>query len=120
MKQTSMLQEKHCRACDAQTAAISEAESREWMAQLSPEWALSGEHPFLVREFRFKNFYQTIAFVNALAWIAHGEDHHPDLEVGYNRCKVQYHTHAINGLTENDFICAAKIDALLPMLAREG
>jgi 4a-hydroxytetrahydrobiopterin dehydratase len=55
-----------------------------------------------------------MAFVNALAWIAHAEDHHPDIEVGYRNCHVRYSTHAIGGLSENDFICAAKIDALLP------
>ncbi|EGQ63942.1 pterin-4-alpha-carbinolamine dehydratase, partial [Acidithiobacillus sp. GGI-221] len=64
-------------------------------------------------EFRFKNFYETMAFVNAVAWISHREDHHPDLELGYNRCVVHYSTHAIGGLSENDFICAARVDALL-------
>ena len=58
--------------------------------------------------------YQTMAFVNAIAWIAHCENHHPDLAVGYHYCHVTYQTHAIEGLSENDFICAAKIDALLP------
>jgi 4a-hydroxytetrahydrobiopterin dehydratase len=65
------------------------------------------------REFRFKNFYETMAFVNAVAWISHREDHHPELELGYNRCVVHYSTHAIGGLSENDFICAARVDALL-------
>lgn len=64
------------------------------------------------QEFRFKDFYETIAFVNAVAWIANREDHHPDLEVGYNRCLVRYTTHAVDGLSQNDFICAARIDAL--------
>jgi 4a-hydroxytetrahydrobiopterin dehydratase len=65
------------------------------------------------REFRFKNFYETMAFVNAVAWISHREDHHPDLELGYNHCVVHYSTHATGGLSENDFICAARVDALL-------
>ena len=65
------------------------------------------------RLFRFKNWCQTMAFVNAIAWIAHRENHHPDLEVGYNTCRVSYTTHAIGGLSENDFICAAKVEALL-------
>jgi 4a-hydroxytetrahydrobiopterin dehydratase len=59
--------------------------------------------------------YQTMAFVNASAWISHREDHHPDIEVGYNKCRVSYMTHAIDGLSENDFICAAKIDSLLDL-----
>ena len=53
-----------------------------------------------------------MAFVNAVAWVAHQQDHHPDLEVGYNRCKIVYTTHAVGGLSLNDFICAAHIDAL--------
>jgi 4a-hydroxytetrahydrobiopterin dehydratase len=62
--------------------------------------------------FEFKNYYQTMAFVNAVAWLSHQEDHHPDLSVGYNRCLVNYSTHVVNGLSENDFICAAKVDRL--------
>jgi len=67
----------------------------------------------LEKIFPFKNYYETMAFVNALAWISHREDHHPDLSVGYNKCYVSYWTHAIGGLSENDFICAAKIERLL-------
>ena len=66
----------------------------------------------LVKVYPFGNYYQTMAFVNALAWVSHREDHHPDLTLGYNRCRVEYSTHAIGGLSENDFICAAKCDAL--------
>jgi pterin-4a-carbinolamine dehydratase len=66
----------------------------------------------LERTWKFTDFHRTMAFVNAVAWIAHVEDHHPDLEVGYNRCRMRYTTHAIGGLSENDFICAAKVDAL--------
>ena len=84
------------------------------LEQLHADWTLASDNKSISRTFRFKNYYQTLAFVNALAWIAHGEDHHPDLEVGYNRCLVRYSTHAVGGLSENDFICAARIDALLP------
>jgi len=65
------------------------------------------------REFKFKNFYETMAFVNAVAWIANKEDHHPDMEVGYNKCLVKFSTHSVGGLSQNDFICAAKVDQLL-------
>lgn len=65
------------------------------------------------RTFTFKDFHETMAFVNAVAWIAHREDHHPDLEVGDRRCLVRYTTHSTGGLTENDFICALRIDALV-------
>lgn len=67
----------------------------------------------IAKRFDFKNYYQTMAFVNAVAWIAHGEGHHPDLEVSYRSCRVRYTTHAIGGLSENDFICAARVEGLL-------
>jgi 4a-hydroxytetrahydrobiopterin dehydratase len=78
-----------------------------------PGWELNETGTEISRTFSFKNFHQTMAFVNALAWIAHREDHHPELEVGYKRCRVRYSTHAIGGLSENDFICAAKVAALV-------
>lgn len=67
----------------------------------------------IAKSFEFKNYYQTMAFVNAVAWIAHSEGHHPDLEVSYRSCRVSYTTHAIGGLSDNDFICAARVDALI-------
>jgi 4a-hydroxytetrahydrobiopterin dehydratase len=67
------------------------------------------------KTYSFKNYYQTMAFVNATAWISHREDHHPDIGVGYNTCDVAYVTHAIKGISENDFICAAKLDALFDL-----
>ena len=69
----------------------------------------------LAKLYAFKNYHETMAFVNALAWISHREDHHPALQVGYNNCRVEYMTHAIGGLSENDFICAAKADALFSL-----
>ena len=74
-------------------------------------WALS--EGAIAREFKFKNFYKTMAFVNAVAFIANKEDHHPDMEVGYNKCRVKYSTHSVGGLSGNDFICAAKVDQLM-------
>ncbi len=81
--------------------------------QLHADWSSSEDGNAISRTFHFSNYYQTIAFVNALAWVAHAEDHHPDLEVGYNRCVVNYSTHSVGGLSTNDFICAARIDALV-------
>ena len=69
----------------------------------------------LVKLYAFKDHYETLAFVNALAWISHRKDHHPDLQVGYNKCRVEYMTHSIGGLSENDFICAARADALFEL-----
>lgn len=74
-------------------------------------WKMDGKS--LTRSYAFENYYQTMAFVNAVAWIAHGEDHHPELVVGYNRCEIRYSTHTVGGLSENDFICAAKINRLI-------
>jgi len=77
-----------------------------------PGWTMDTEAAAIFRRFSFGNYYETMAFVNAVAWIAHREDHHPDLEVGYNRCTVRFSTHSVSGLSESDFICADKINAL--------
>ncbi len=103
---------KHCKPCEGGVSPMSKVEAQRLLEQV-PSWTLSDDGKSVHREFKFKNFHRTMEFVNALAWIAHQEDHHPDLEVGYNRCAVRYSTHAIGGLSENDFICAAKVDALL-------
>jgi len=76
-------------------------------------WGLKGSE--IMRDFSFKNFYETMAFVNAVAYIANRQDHHPDMEVGYNKCTVKYSTHSVGGLSENDFICAAKVNSLMTM-----
>ncbi len=103
---------KHCKPCEGGVSPMSKVEAQRLLEQV-PSWTLSDDGKSVHRELKFKNFHRTMEFVNALAWIAHQEDHHPDLEVGYNRCAVRYSTHAIGGLSENDFICAAKVDALL-------
>jgi len=85
------------------------------LALLSP-WIL--EDGAIERAYAFSNYYETIAFVNALAWLIHREDHHPELTVSYNRCIVRFNTHSVNGITENDFICAAKSDAIFDLGSR--
>lgn len=105
------LRQQHCITPEEGLTALSDSEIGLRLAQV-PTWSQSSDGKGIEREFRFKDFYQTIAFVNAVAWIANREDHHPDLEVGYNRCVVRYTTHAVSGLSLNDFICAARIDAL--------
>ena len=100
---------KRCKACERGTPPLDDAQVRRLLAEL-PGWELvSGE---IAKIYRFKNYYQTMAFVNATAWISHQENHHPDLEVGYNKCRIRYSTHSIGGLSENYFICAAKVEAL--------
>ena len=95
-------------------APLDQEQAGKLLSELHEDWSIDSAGKEISRTYSFKNYYQTMAFVNALAWVAHAEDHHPDIEVGYNRCHVRYSTHAIGGLSENDFICAAKIDALLP------
>ncbi len=110
----SELRQKSCRPCAPGTPPLAREEAQRWLAALSAGWTLREDGDLAIeRVFKFKNYYETMAFVNAVAWIAHREDHHPDVEIGYNRCRVRYSTHAVKGLSENDFICAAKIDALL-------
>lgn len=103
---------QHCHPCQAGEPALTKPQALELLKQLQG-WEVNESGTEITRTYHFKNYYQTIAFVNALAWIAHQEDHHPALTVHYNRCEVRYSTHSINGLSENDFICAAKIDALI-------
>ena len=100
--------------CQRETTRLDSEAAKLLAREIDADWSLSADFREMQRSFRFKNFYETIAFVNALAWIAHQQDHHPDLEVGYNRCLVRYSTHSVSGLSENDFICAARIDTLAP------
>lgn len=101
---------RSCVPCEGGVPPMGEIEIRQHLVGL-PGW----EHVngALTRVFQFKNYYRTMAFANAVAWIAHQEDHHPELVVGYKTCEVRYRTHAIGGISENDFICAAKVDRLL-------
>jgi 4a-hydroxytetrahydrobiopterin dehydratase len=108
------LTDKHCKPCEGGVDPLNAEQAGELLTKLHSDWSIAADGKEISRTYRFKNYYQTMAFVNALAWIAHAEDHHPDIEVGYNRCHVRYSTHAIGGLSENDFICAARVDALLP------
>ena len=98
-----------CKPCEGGIPPLTEDEAAALMAALDG-WVRVGSA--IVKTYGFKNYHETLAFVNATAWISHREDHHPDLAVSYQQCQVSYTTHAIGGLSENDFICAAKIDAL--------
>ena len=109
MNKTHDLTGRHCKPCADGTPPLTNAEADGLMQQLDG-WKRY-DH-LLNKTFRFKDYYQTIAFVNAVAWLSHTEDHHPELTVGYNSCQVEYTTHSIHGLSVNDFICAAKVDAL--------
>ena len=106
------LAQKKCKPCEGGVSPLQPREIDQLLAQLKGWQFKDG---VITKTYEFKNYYQTMAFVNAAAWIAHREDHHPDMAVGYGKCKVDYSTHAIGGLSENDFICAAKLDALFTL-----
>jgi 4a-hydroxytetrahydrobiopterin dehydratase len=110
----SALAARSCKPCEGGMPPLTRAQAEQLLAELSSAWVLTQEAHAIRREFGFRDFYRTMSFVNALAHIANIEDHHPDLEVGYNHCRVTYTTHAVHGLSENDFVCAAKID-LIPV-----
>lgn len=103
---------QHCTPPQKGGSPLAQAEANDYLQQLKNDWQLENDASGIHYDFQFKNFHETMAFVNAVAWIAHREDHHPDLEIGYKHCHVHYSTHAVGGLSLNDFICAARIDAL--------
>lgn len=106
------LAERRCRPCEGGVEPLDAAAARKMLGDLDAGWSLTGDGRSIVREFRFNGYARTMAFVNAVAWVATVEGHHPELAVKYGACTVSYTTHAIGGLSENDFICAAKIDRL--------
>jgi 4a-hydroxytetrahydrobiopterin dehydratase len=103
------LARKKCKPCEGGVAPLSPEQVKPLLKGL-PGWSLADGA--IAKTYEFRNYFETMAFVNAAAWVSHREDHHPDMLVGYNKCRVSYVTHAIGGLSENDFICAAKLDAL--------
>lgn len=106
------LTDKKCVPCEGGTDPLDRDRAEELLAQV-PGWQIDEDGTTIYRRFEFKGFYKTMAFVNAMAWIANQEGHHPDFEAGYDFCLIHFTTHAIDGLSENDFICAAKVNALL-------
>ena len=104
------LAQQHCQPLEGQPPMADDQIQRH-LAQ-APGWSLTGGA--IEKQFKFPDFHHTMAFVNALAWVAHAQDHHPDLQVSYSRCVVRFNTHSVGGISINDFICAAKLDAMLP------
>ena len=108
---TNLLHQK----CQTQgVSAMGETEIHSHLGQVSGWQVRDGA---IEKTFSFKNYHETMGFVNALAWIANTEDHHPDLAVSYGRCVVRFSTHSAKGISVNDFICAAKADALVAFVA---
>ena len=106
------LAKSKCKSCEGGVSPLTPDEVTKLLKYVQGWEHVDG---VITKTYAFKNYYQTLAFVNATAWISHREDHHPDIVVGYNQARVSYVTHAVNGLSENDFICAAKLDALFDL-----
>lgn len=106
------LLEKKCQPCEGGMEPLKPDVSKALLEQV-PGWSISEDGTTMTRRFEFKGFYKTMAFINALAWIANRENHHPEFSAGYNYCVVHFTTHAIGGLSENDFICAAHTNTLI-------
>jgi 4a-hydroxytetrahydrobiopterin dehydratase len=98
------------RHCKPSVAKLDPRDTAKFSGEVTG-WQVEADTLFKI--FPFKNYYETMAFVNMVAWIAHREDHHPDMTVSYNKCRVVFSTHSVGGLSENDFICAARIEAAL-------
>ena len=99
-----------CRGIPEGTPALSDHDVGHLLTHVDDWRAVDGS---LEKSFRFEDHFQTMAFVNAVAWISHREDHHPEMVVGYDSCTLRYSTHTVDGLSRNDFLCAAKVDHLV-------
>ncbi|MBT8441715.1 MAG: 4a-hydroxytetrahydrobiopterin dehydratase [Gammaproteobacteria bacterium] len=113
MTKSSDLVKRRCKPCEGGVPPLEPDAAQELMNALNRNWSIADDGRSIVRLFEFAGYHRTISFVNAVAWIAESEGHHPDLTVGYGKVNVLFTTYAIGGLSENDFICAAKIDRLL-------
>ncbi|MBT8100597.1 MAG: 4a-hydroxytetrahydrobiopterin dehydratase [Gammaproteobacteria bacterium] len=104
--------ERRCEPCEGGVAPLPADAARELLTALHEDWSISDDGLSISRSFEFPAYSRTLGFANAVAWIAIAEGHHPVLTISYGSCSVEYSTHAVNGLTDNDFICAAKIDRI--------
>ena len=102
---------KNCSAISPGESPLEKNDTSTFLQQLEPQWILSSDNKSISFNYKFKNYYQTMAFINVVAQIAHQQDHHPDISFGYNNCTVSFSTHSAGGLSINDFICATKINA---------
>jgi len=107
------LAEQHCKPCEGGVQPLQPEQGRQLLEALHGDWSMSEDGREITRTFEFPAYGRTIGFANAVAWIAISEGHHPDMTVAYGSCRVSFTTHAIGGLSANDFICAAKVDRLL-------
>lgn len=110
--ENTKLENRQCKPCEGNVAALQHDRALQYLQQLAG-WELTEDGSSIVRKFKFSDFSGTIFFINALAYISEQQGHHPDFCAGYSYCEVRFTTHAIDGLSENDFICAAKINDFL-------
>lgn len=110
--QTSELASQHCQPRKGAGDALDAVHMKLLLEQL-PGWKLRDDGKAIVKDFRFDDFHRTLGFINAVGYIANRADHHPDIEAGYGHCQLLWSTHDVGGLSMNDFICAAKVEALL-------
>ena len=99
--------------CESETSRLTDDDIKQHLPEISSEWKLAKDGKSISRTFKFKNYHDTMAFVNVVAMVAHQQDHHPEMIVTYNTCRVEFSTHSVDGLSMNDFICAAKVDGTL-------
>lgn len=107
------LASRRCKPCEGGVAPLSPTAAKQLLGRLHSDWSISADGLQISRSFSFPAYSRSLGFANAVAWIAIQEGHHPDMLVSYGRCKINYTTHAIGGLSDNDFICAAKVDLLV-------
>tara|TARA_B100001057_G_C22358578_1_gene759909 strand:+ start:72 stop:410 length:339 start_codon:yes stop_codon:yes gene_type:complete len=107
------LDEKKCVPCEGGLEPLSEKKSKVFLSKLNDGWVLDKDSKYIEKKFTRKNHYELSSLLNIIIHISHTEDHHPEITFGYNTARVKYFTYAIDGLSENDFICAAKIDKII-------
>ena len=110
---TDKLADKHCKPCEGGVDPLNVEQAEQLMQGLHDDWVLRDDGLEISRRFTFPAYSRTLGFANAVAWIAITEGHHPELVVNYGTCDVKWSTHAVKGLSDNDFICAAKVDRLI-------
>lgn len=113
MIEATRLTEGKCIPCEGGVKPLSTEEVQAFAKELHADWVVADDNKSITRKVKFKGFAKVTMYVNALAWMAQQEQHHPDISFGYGYCHITFNTHDIDGLSTNDFICAAKADDLL-------
>ena len=110
MNKGTDLSSKKCIPCEGGVDALNKDQAIQLLTKLDEKWILADNYKSISKDFKFKDHYEVISAINLIAWISHKEDHHPEITFGYSNLTIKFFTYAIDGLSENDFICAAKID----------